>query len=130
MPTTHVIRVSAIRMRTARLLLGYLLTTSCVGREDPGDDDTVLAVADLTPCPRPIDSARVARLALDTVTKTYGVGGRGFESIVLRYEPDSVAGFVRIVTMAQPRGHVIDGIAVVRMDCDGRVFDLVLTDSA
>ncbi len=104
--------------------------SGCVGREDPAETDTVLAVADLRPCTRPFDSARVARIALDTVKAAYAVGRAGFESTVLRYEPDSAAGFVRIVTMRQRQGHVIDAIAVVLMGCDGRLFNLVLSDSA
>ena len=90
----------------------------------------IRAVQDLRPCTRPFDSAKLARIALDTVKATYGVGGPGFESTVIRYEPDTAAGSVRIVTMPRPEENVIDAMAVVRMDCDGRIVELVLTDSA
>jgi hypothetical protein len=117
-------------MRTLAVTLGLFATVGCAPGSRPSDSDTIQAVQDLTACTRPFDSVRVVRIALDTVDATHREHGATFQSAILRFEPDSAAGRVRIVTVPTPGQTVLDGMAVVLLDCDGRVFDLVLTDSA
>lgn len=72
-----------------------------------------------TPC----DSARAARVALDSLARL-----DSFPSAVFRFERDSAG--IRIVTWPGRQAGVRDGMAVVRVTPRCRIASLVQTDSA
>jgi hypothetical protein len=117
-------------MRVPPLILALGVTIGCRLDNEPRDSDMIHAVSDLTPCTRPIDSLRVARIALDTVDASYRARGTPLQFTIRRFEPDSAAGMVRITTMPRAGQPGQDNRAIVLMDCDGRVFDLIPTDTA
>ena len=71
------------------------------------------------------DSARAARIALDTLLKRQSI-----HSVVLRYSHDSTG--VRIVTVPVqvPGKIVLDGMGIVRLGAGCRVLSLIEADSA
>jgi hypothetical protein len=72
---------------------------------------------------QPCDSARAARVAIDSLTKV-----DPYRSRVLRFNRDSLG--VRIVTMPDSGSAVTDGMAVIRVNDQCRIISLVQTDSA
>src|SRR5216684_2522890 len=69
------------------------------------------------------DSARAARVALDTLARI-----QPFPSQVYRFSRDS-SGF-RIVTLPAPDHLMTDGMAIIRLNAQCQVTSLVQTDSA
>jgi hypothetical protein len=127
MPTTDIATRLVFMGRLLAAAAAFLLTLGCA--TESGRVDMIRAVADSPPCTRAFDSVSVVRTALDTVNAAHRMRGMVFESTILRFEPDSAAGLVRVVTTPRPTPGLRDGMAVVLLDCDGRVFDLILTDS-
>ena len=116
-------------VRPLYFVIALLGAAACQRSDSSAGSDTIRAVADLTPCVAPIDSLRLARIALDTVTTIYRARGTPFESTIRRFEPDSAAGIIRITTVPRPRDRQ-DLRAIALLDCEGRVFELILTDTA
>jgi hypothetical protein len=90
---------------------------ACGGVSQGADQSTGRA----TPC----DSARAARVALDSLARL-----DRSPSAVLRFERDSAG--VRIVTLPdrQANATVRDGMAIIRVGPNCRIVTLVQTDSA
>lgn len=128
MPTTDIVSYLPLMRRILAAFAAFPFTLGCATESERVD--MIRAVADSPPCTRAFDSVRVVRAALDTVNATHRKHGMAFESIILRFQPDSAAGIVRVVTMPRPGTGLRDGMAIVSLDCDGRVFELILTDSA
>ena len=129
MPTANIVACRLFIMRPLTLVLGLLVSLGCRLDNEPPDTDMIQAVSEPTPCTRPVDSVRVARIALDTVDATYRMRGDLFQSTIRRFESDSAAGMVRITTMPRT-GYRQDLRAIVLLTCEGRVFDLILSDTA
>ena len=76
----------------------------------------------LTP---PCDSARAARVALDSVKKVYDL-----PSAIYRFDWNYSGDGIRIVTAIRPTRGVRDGMAIVRLDERCRIRSLIQRDSA
>lgn len=106
--------------RSVLLMLGSVAAFAACTR---GPAESARGVTSAT-APPTLDSASLARAALDTVNHA-----AGFISEVLRYELHGDS--VRIVTIPdQRRNIVIDGMAVIWLRLDGRILRLAFADSA
>jgi hypothetical protein len=108
-PSSHVLGV-----------FSALLVAACRGHNDSGAQQTKPpSAASVQRC----DSARAASVAIDSLSHL-----DRFKSELYRYEPDSAG--VRIVTWPAPDQHLIDGMAIIRVDRACRMESLIQTDSA
>lgn len=106
------------------LLVGAPAASACSQDAAATPQRAVLA-SDAAGPTRACDSARAARVALDSLARL-----DPFRSAVLRFARDTAG--ARIVTwpVQPPRGRITDGMAIVRVGHDCRIVSLFRTDSA